>query len=92
MTKTNATRNSTRIRVAKRFHDNKPSLSKSIDVVLKKKAHIMYDASLISLLALMTMKSDSISLFNTQVDFRKFSMEIIDALFPKRKFYGNSNP
>ena len=52
----------------------------------------MYDADSISLLTLMTMKYDSISLFNTQVDFRKCSMNIIDALFPKRKFYGNLNP
>ena len=92
MTKANATRKSTRKRVAKKFHDDKPSLSKSTDVVLKKKAHVMYDAGSISLLTLMTMKSDSISLFNTQVDFRKCSMEIIDALFPKRRFYGNLNP
>ena len=40
----------------------------------------MYDAGSISLLTLMTMTSDSISLFNTQ------------ALFPKRKFSGNLNP
>ena len=92
MTKANATRKSTRKRVAKIFHDDKPSLSKSTDVVLKKKAHVMYDAGSISLLTLMTMKSDSIPLFNTQVDFRKCSLEIIDALFPKRKLYRHLNP
>ena len=52
----------------------------------------MHDVGSTSLLTLVTMKFDSISLFNTQVDFRKCSMNIIDALFPKRKFYGNLNP
>ena len=92
MSRINEARKSTRNRVAKIFHDDKPSLSKSADVVLKKKAHVMYDAGSISLLTLMTMKSNSISLFNTQIDFRKCSMKIIDALFSKRKFYGNLNP
>ena len=92
MTKANEIRKSSRKRVAKQIHDDKPSLSNFTDVVLKKKAYIMYDAGSISLLTLMTMKSDSISLFNTQVDFRKCSMNIIDAIFPKRKFRGNLNP
>ena len=92
MTKANETRKLTGKRVAKIFHDDKPPLSKSIDVVLKKKSHIMYDAGFISLLTLMTMKFDSISLFNTQVDCRKCSINIIDALFLKRKFCGNLNP
>ena len=92
MTKANETKKSTRKRVAKIFHDDKPSLSKSTDVVLKKETHVMYGAGSISPLTLMTMKSDSISLFNTQVDFEKCSMNIIDVLFPKRKFYGNLNP
>ena len=92
MTKANETRKSTRKRKAKGFHDDKPSLSKCTDVFLKKKTHIMYDARSISLLRLMTMKSDSIYLFNTQVEFKKCSINIIDALFPKRKLYGNLNP
>ena len=92
ITKANETRKSTRKRFAKIFHDDKPSLSKSTDVVLKKKEHIMYAAGSISLLTLTTMKYDSIYLFNTQaIDFRKCYMNIIDALFPKRKLYRHLN-
>ena len=84
MSKNNEARKSTRNQVAKGFHDDKPSLSKSTIMILKKKAHLMYDAGSVSLLTLKTMKSDSIFIFNSQVDFRKCSMNVIDELFPKK--------
>ena len=64
MSGNNETRKSTRNRVTKQFHDDKPSLSKSTDLILKKKARVMYDAGSILLLILKTMKSDS---FNTSL-------------------------
>ena len=92
MSKNNEARKSTRNRVAKRFYDDKPSSSKSTDTILKKKAHVMYDTGTISLLTLKTMKSDWISMFNSQVDFRNCSMNVIDKLFPKKQFCGNLEP
>ena len=85
-------RKSTRKRIAKILHDDKTSLSKYTKLDLKNNENITYNSSSISLITLKTITSNSISLFNTQVDFRKCSMNIIDALFPKRKFYGNLNP
>ena len=61
-------------------------------MILKKKAHLMYDTSSISLLTLKTMNYDSISMFNSQVDFRKCSMNVIDELFPKKQLCGNLEP
>ena len=92
MTTTNEIRKSKRKRITKTFHDDKPSLLKSTHLNLQKKPHIMYDAGSISLLTLKTMKSDSISMFNTQVDFRKCAMNIVDTLFPNKQFYGILNP
>ena len=57
MTSTNETRKSTRNRVANFFNDDKPSSSKFTDIIIKKKAHIMYDAGSIPHLTLKTMKS-----------------------------------
>ena len=85
MSRINEARNSTRNRVAKMFHDDKPSLSKSTDLILKKKRHIIYDAGSISFLTLITMKFDSISIFHSQVNFRNCPMKIIDELFPRKK-------
>ena len=46
----------------------------------------------ISLITLKAIPSNSISLFNTQVDFRKCSMNIIDVLFPKKQYYTKLSP
>ena len=79
MTRTNEIRKIARKWIAKIFQDDIQSLSKSTDLNLKKKAHIMYDVGSLALLTQKRMESDSISMFNTQVDFN--SVEIFILLF-----------
>ena len=92
MTKSTDIRKSSRKRVHKKFHDEKQSLCKTTDRKMKKISHAMFDAGSLSLHTLKTMKTDSISRFNNEVDFRKCSIDIIDALFPKKTFRGSLNP
>ena len=92
MTKMDEVRKSTRKRIAKILHDDKTSLSKYTKLDLKNNENITYNSSSISLITLKTITSNSISLFNTQVDFKKCSMNIIDVLFPKKQYYEKLNP
>ena len=85
-------RKSTRKRIAKILHDDKTSLSKYTKLDLKNNENITYNSSSISLITLKTITYNSISLFNNQVDFKKFSMNIIDVLFPKKQYYEKLNP
>ena len=92
MTNSTDIRQSSRKRVHKKFHDEKQSLCKTTDLKMKRISNTMFDAGSLSLHALKIMKTDSISRFNNKVDFRKCSIDIIDVLFPKKKFRGSLNP
>ena len=59
---------------------------------MKKISHDLLDADSLSLNTLKIMKTDLISKFNNEVDFRKCSINIIDLLFPKKKHRGSLNP
>ena len=59
---------------------------------MKKTLHDMFDTGSLSLNTLKTMKTDSISKFNNEDDFRKCSIDIINILFRKKKHRGSLNP
>ena len=56
---------------------------------MKETSHAMFGAGSLSLNTLKAMKTDSMSKFNNEVDFRKCSIDIIDILFPKKKHRGS---
>ena len=59
---------------------------------MKKTLHDMFDTGSLSLNTLKTIKTDSITKFNNEGDFRKCSIDIINILFPKKKHRGSLNP
>ena len=85
MTNSTDIRKSTQKRVHTQFHDGKQLLCKTTNLKMKKKSHAMFDVGSLSLHTLKIMKTDSISKFNNEVDFRKCSIDIIDLLFPRKK-------
>ena len=59
-------------------------MCKTTDLKVKKISHTMFDAGSLSLNTLKIIKINPIFHFNNEVDFRKFSIDIIDILFPRR--------